>query len=106
VSFQADRCRANMAHIRQSRPDSDHDLAHIRQSRPDYDLGLAHIRQSRPDSGTNKTVMAHIRQSRPDSGTYKAVKARFWTLDGGARRLGQRFRAKWGQRKIFNRLSY
>jgi hypothetical protein len=40
-----DRCEANVAHIRLSRPD------HIRQSRPD------HIRQSRPD----------IRQSRPDS---------------------------------------
>ena len=37
------RCQANMAHTRQSRPDS----AHIRQSRPDS----AHIRQSRPGSG-------------------------------------------------------
>ena len=34
-------CRANMAHIRQSRPD-------IRQSRPDIRQSRPHIRQSRP----------------------------------------------------------
>ena len=43
-------------------------------------MNMAHIRQSKPNSGTYKTGKArfrpHVRQSKPDSGAYKTVKAR------------------------------
>ena len=58
--------RANVAHLRQSRPDSGLDSR----------VNMAHTRQSRPDSGLDfRANMAHIRQSRPDSGLGFRVKA-------------------------------
>ena len=64
--FDQVRCRANTAHIRQSRPDSGTyktvkaRFRHIQDSQGQI---LAHIRQSRPDSGTHKTVTVRWRSS-------------------------------------------